>query len=215
MLEMAVLGLLLESPMHGYELRKRLTGLLGAFRAFSYGSLYPTLRRMRADGLIAEDDADATTGVKVRRGRRVYRLTPLGEARFSELVADTGPQNYTDDGFGVHLAFFSRTPAVARMRILEGRRRQVEERREGLREMLGRAMGTGDHYTRQMHELSLESSEREVQWLNRLIADEASAGSTDLHASAPTSGDGIEEGKKSAVPHSVVPPQKEGDPDHG
>ena len=54
MLELAVLGLLLESPMHGYELRKRLTGLLGAFRAFSYGSLYPALRRMQADGLIVE-----------------------------------------------------------------------------------------------------------------------------------------------------------------
>ncbi len=215
MLEMAVLGLLLESPMHGYELRKRLTGLLGAFRAFSYGSLYPTLRRMRADGLIAEDDAETATGVKVRRGRRVYRLTPLGETRFSELVADTGPQNYTDDGFGVHLAFFSRTPAVARMRILEGRRRQVEERREGLRALLGRAMGSSDHYTRQMHELSLETSEREVQWLNKLIADEASAGSTDLHASAPTPGDGIEKGKKSAVQQSVVPPQNEGEPDHG
>ena len=52
MLELAVLGLLLESPMHGYELRKRLTGLLGACRAFSYGSLYPALRRMQADGLI-------------------------------------------------------------------------------------------------------------------------------------------------------------------
>lgn len=54
MLELAILGLLIESPMHGYELRKRLTGLLGAFRAFSYGSLYPALRRMRAEGLIAE-----------------------------------------------------------------------------------------------------------------------------------------------------------------
>ena len=49
MLELAILGLLIESPMHGYELRKRLTGLLGAFRAFSYGSLYPALRRMQAD----------------------------------------------------------------------------------------------------------------------------------------------------------------------
>jgi len=54
MLELAILGLLLDSPMHGYELRKRLTGLLGAFRAFSYGSLYPALRRMQADGLIAK-----------------------------------------------------------------------------------------------------------------------------------------------------------------
>ncbi|HTH91342.1 PadR family transcriptional regulator, partial [Mycobacterium sp.] len=127
MLELAILGLLLESPMHGYELRKRLTGLLGAFRAFSYGSLYPALRRMQADGLIVEDAAPE--GIpKMRRARRVYQLTDAGKQRFAELVADTGPQNYSDDGFGVHLAFFNRTPAEARMRILEGRRRQVEER---------------------------------------------------------------------------------------
>ena len=78
MLELAVLGLLLESPMHGYELRKRLTGLLGAFRAFSYGSLYPALRRMQADGLIVEDAAP-DGAVKVRRARRVYQLTDAGK----------------------------------------------------------------------------------------------------------------------------------------
>jgi DNA-binding PadR family transcriptional regulator len=170
-LELAILGLLLESPMHGYELRKRLTGLLGAFRAFSYGSLYPALRRMQSDGLIVED-ALPTGAVKVRRARRVYQLTEAGQKRFTELVADTGPQNYTDDGFGVHLAFFNRTPAEARMRILEGRRRQVEERRETLREAIARATNSLDRYTRQLHQLGLESSEREVTWLNELITAE-------------------------------------------
>jgi DNA-binding PadR family transcriptional regulator len=170
MLELAILGLLIESPMHGYELRKRLTGLLGAFRAFSYGSLYPALRRMQDDGLIAENAAP--TGTPVRRARRVYQLTDEGRTRFSELVADTGPNNYTDDGFGVHLAFFNRTPAEARMRILEGRRRQVEERRGGLREAVSRASNSFDRYTRQLHQLGLESSEREVKWLNELIAAE-------------------------------------------
>jgi DNA-binding PadR family transcriptional regulator len=176
-LELAILGLLLESPMHGYELRKRLTGLLGAFRAFSYGSLYPALRRMQTDGLIVEDAAPVGTAkalgtAKVRRARRVYRLTDAGSQRFTELVADTGPQNYTDDGFGVHLAFFNRTPAEARMRILEGRRRQVEERREGLRDAIARASNSFDRYTKQLHQLGLESSEREVKWLNELIAAE-------------------------------------------
>ena len=38
---LAVLGLLHESPMHGYELRKRLNSILGTFHAISYGSLYP------------------------------------------------------------------------------------------------------------------------------------------------------------------------------
>jgi DNA-binding PadR family transcriptional regulator len=169
-LELAILGLLLESPMHGYELRKRLTGLLGAFRAFSYGSLYPALRRMQTDGLIAEDAAPE--GAVLRRARRVYQLTDIGRQRFTELVADTGPQNYTDDGFGVHLAFFNRTPAAARMRILEGRRRQVEERREGLRDAIARATNSLDRYTWQLHQLGLESSEREVNWLNELIAAE-------------------------------------------
>ena len=115
---------------------------------------------------------EAVGTVKVRRARRVYQLTDPGKARFAELVADTGPQNYTDDGFGVHLAFFNRTPAEARMRILEGRRRQVEERREGLREAIARASNSLDRYTKQLHQLGLESSEREVKWLNDLIAAE-------------------------------------------
>jgi hypothetical protein len=78
------------------------------------------------------------------------------------------------------LAFFNRTPAEARMRILEGRRRQVEERREGLREAIARASSSLDRYTRQLHQLGLESSEREVKWLNELIAAErvATAGPT-------------------------------------
>ena len=52
MLELAILGILHESPMHGYELRKQLITKLGAFRAaISYGSLYPTLRRLQSDEL--------------------------------------------------------------------------------------------------------------------------------------------------------------------
>ena len=50
-LQFAVLGLLHEGPMHGYELRKRLNSVLGTFRAISYGSLYPCLKEMLAAGL--------------------------------------------------------------------------------------------------------------------------------------------------------------------
>ena len=56
------------------------------------------------------------------------------------------------------------------MRILEGRRRAVEERREGLRSALARAGEQIDRYTRELHQLGLDASEREVRWLNELIA---------------------------------------------
>lgn len=181
MLEFAILGLLHEAPMHGYELRKRLFDMLGTLRAFSYGSLYPTLRRLLKAGLIVEDTPpEVTDGIDAaraartwgKRAKRVYKLTAEGKERFADMLADAGPQSYDDEGFGVHMAFFSRTPAEIRMRILEGRRRRVEERREGLRSSMARAGEQIDRYTRELHRLGLEHSEREVRWLNELIATE-------------------------------------------
>jgi DNA-binding PadR family transcriptional regulator len=172
-LELAILGLLNEAPVHGYELRKQLGLRLGGFRVFSYGSLYPALRRLLRAGLIVEDQQSPDDpGAWSRRAKRVYRITAEGKERLAELLAEAGPQAWDDDAFGVHLAFFSRTPAETRMRILEGRRRAVEERREGLRTALGRAGEQIDRYTRELHQLGLDSSEREVRWLNELIATE-------------------------------------------
>jgi DNA-binding PadR family transcriptional regulator len=176
MLEFAILGLLHETPMHGYELRKRLYDLLGTLRTFSYGSLYPTLRRLLRSGLIAEEGVEPGTEERPRtwgkRAKRVYKLSAEGKERFAEMLADAGPQTWDDEGFGVHMAFFSRTPAEVRMRILEGRRRRVEERREGLRSSMARAGEQIDRYTRELQRLGLETSEREVRWLNELIAHE-------------------------------------------
>jgi DNA-binding PadR family transcriptional regulator len=170
-LELAILGLLREAPVHGYELRKQLGLRLGGFRIFSYGSLYPALRRLTVAGLIVEEPEEPS-GARSRRSRRVYRITAEGKERFAELLSESGPQAWDDDGFGVHLAFFSRTPAEARMRILEGRRRAVEERREGIRSALAKAGEQIDRYTRELHQLGLDTSEREVRWLNELIAKE-------------------------------------------
>jgi DNA-binding PadR family transcriptional regulator len=175
-LELAILGLLHEAPVHGYELRKQLGLRLGGFRVFSYGSLYPALRRLTRLGLIVEDpELLAEPATWSRRSKRIYRITAEGKERFAELLSESGPQAWDDEGFGVHLAFFSRTPADARMRILEGRRRAVEERREGLRSALAKAGEQIDRYTRELHQLGLDASEREVRWLNELIQQEQAA----------------------------------------
>ena len=49
-LELAILGLLQEQPLHGYELKKRLSETLGSFWGVSFGSLYPALRRLERSG---------------------------------------------------------------------------------------------------------------------------------------------------------------------
>lgn len=173
-LELAVLGLLHDSPMHGYELRKQLNALLGWGRSLSYGSLYPALKDLVARGLIAESDTDKGTG-RPRRGRIVYELTADGKEHFAALLAQSGPAAWEDEPFGVHFAFFSRTDAETRMRILEGRRSRLEERLATFRASLQRTRERLDSYTLELQRHGLESVEREVRWLDELIDHERQA----------------------------------------
>lgn len=180
-LELAVLGLLHEGPMHGYELRKRLNAVLGSFRAFSYGSLYPCLKDLLGRDWISTQEPDGApapaTGAALagKRGRIVYTLTAEGKEAFGELIADAGPSAWEDDSFGVHFAFFSRTDAAVRLRILEGRRSRLEERLGGLRAGLQRTRERLDDYTMELQRHGLEGVEREVRWLGELIDTERSS----------------------------------------
>lgn len=174
-LELAVLGLLADGPTHGYALKQRLSAVLGTFRAFSFGSLYPTLKRLTVAGFVLDQhvpvDVDAVP-LTSRRSRVIYVITPDGKERLTDLLADAGPQTWSDDGFGVHLAFFARTPSPIRVRILEGRRRRIEEGRESRRSALTRAAERLDRYTAELHQLGLDAADREVRWLDELIAHE-------------------------------------------
>jgi DNA-binding PadR family transcriptional regulator len=190
-LELAVLGLLHDTPMHGYELRKRLTTVLGPFRALSYGTLYPSLRRLADRGwIVASDEPDDAARAASRRARVVYRLTPAGGERFAALVREAGPASWEDDTFDVRLAFFSRTAAEVRIRILEGRRSRLEERLEQVSSALARSRERSDRYTLALHRHGLDSVQQEVRWLNELISAERSRSAPpgrapDVHAERP------------------------------
>jgi DNA-binding PadR family transcriptional regulator len=186
-LEFAVLGLLHRTPMHGYELSKQLNSTLGAFRALSYGTLYPCLNKLYEEGLIAKEGdvpaaarsasvtrsvAGTRSGATKGRSKIVYRLTAEGKERLQDLLAESGPASWEDEEFGVHFAFFGQTRADIRLRILEGRRSRLEERMEGVRTVLARTAERVDSYTLELQRYGLESVEREVRWLNELIASE-------------------------------------------
>jgi DNA-binding PadR family transcriptional regulator len=167
-LELAVLGLLHESPLHGYELNKRLKAVLGPLRAISYGSLYPCLSELQRSGFITTDASASETGPG-RRKKNVYKLTADGKERLQEQLAEGGPSAWDDEAFGVRFAFFSQTDADVRLRILEGRRSRLEERKANASTSTREKL---DRYTLELYRHGLESVEREVRWLNELIATE-------------------------------------------
>ena len=196
-LEVAVLGLLHESPLHGYELRKRLNLLLGWGRLLSYGSLYPALKRLLRAGWITEVTAESP-GVS-RRQRIVYQITPAGRQYFGQEITDSGPAAWEDDNFNMRFAFFSRTDADIRLRILEGRRTRLQERLDRARY----AAGGDDRYLSELRRHSIESVEREVRWLTDLINAERSTDQPGRVADAPAeTGDA---GPGGTTPTSAAP----------
>lgn len=184
-LEMAVLGLLHDAPLHGYELRKQVTGLLGWGRVLSYGTLYPCLKSLVRRGLLAAEPGDAVRAGGTRR-RITYALTDAGRERFAALVTDAGPTAWDDEHFGVHFAFFAHGDPRTRVRVLEGRRSRLEERLERARTALPRTRGgRADPYTNELQRHGIETVEREVAWLTELIETER-AGTAPGEATTPT-----------------------------
>lgn len=167
MLELAILGLLKERSMHGYQLSKRLTDSLGGFWRVSYGSLYPSLKRLERQGAVERvfDRQD------VGRRKNVYRITEAGEELFRRLLEESGPEATGEDNrFRVRMSFFKYVSPETRIRLLERRRAFLEERLSTIRTSL--ASMDRDTYTVSLMQHGRESTEQDIAWLNGLIAAE-------------------------------------------
>jgi len=91
-----VLGLLaIESNQSGYDLRKTIQGSVGYFWGESYGQIYPTLKRLAAEGLIVSRKSPPSA--KRQRQRQEYSITAAGHARLKDWLAipyrDDPPRN--------------------------------------------------------------------------------------------------------------------------
>ena len=81
-----VLAMLAKEPSHGYELRARLRQALGPLgEALNAGQVYVTLTRLEKAGLVVSERAD---GLADRPDRKVYGLTPDGQQRVAEWLAE-------------------------------------------------------------------------------------------------------------------------------
>jgi DNA-binding PadR family transcriptional regulator len=196
MLELAILGLLKELPLHGYELKKRLNDTLGHVWGVSYGSLYPALARlermgaievvnppaapqaggmpMPATGSIAGEAAAARLRRPLRRSgrtRKAYRIAAAGQALFNELLrADPTPGADENRAFALKLAFCRHLEPPARLELLQRRRTQLADKLAR-----GRQAPASDRYTRALIEHETTTAERDLEWVDSLIAAERGA----------------------------------------
>jgi DNA-binding PadR family transcriptional regulator len=204
-IDLAILGILKESDLHGYELKKHLRRALGPLCSVSFGSLYPALNRLERQGavaVVAVDEGPTRASMPMTgsfageaaafrarrlvtrgpRNKKVYGITPAGETRLAELMADPADD---ERSFGMKLAFFRWCDRPTRLHLLERRRSTLRERLEETRRTVA-TQGSDDPYVRALMEHDTESTMNDIAWINRLIASEESAG--DVRETEPTGG---------------------------
>ncbi|MGI8775089.1 MAG: helix-turn-helix transcriptional regulator [Actinomycetota bacterium] len=183
MLELPVLGLLKERSMHGYELRKQLSTMLGPFWQVSWGSLYPALRRLAKAGAV-EKMAESTKPRRASRStmppptmarrKTVYRITPEGERLFSDLLEETAAA-VDAEHFTLKLAFFRYLEPEARLTLLERRRAYLQEKLAQFKANLKEIGERIDNYTLSLQTHSMAATESDLKWIDELIIEERRA----------------------------------------
>jgi DNA-binding PadR family transcriptional regulator len=196
MLDMAILGLLEERDLHGYEIRRQLRDHLGLLANVSFGSIYPALTRLEKSGAVVATEGGGSTdsdpgttaaapptgslsgelavlrarrhaGTRSRRGKKVYRITDVGRALFAELLADGSA---ADDArsFSLRLAFARHLAPQARLALLERRRALLVQRLVDSES----ARPDLDPYARSVVQHTVDGVARDISWLDSLIASE-------------------------------------------
>jgi len=199
-LEFALLGLLKERPMHGYDLRKRLREEFGPLQNLSFGSVYPALGRLESTGEIravtSTPSAEApiaftgslggeraatvarraglvagVLGGRGTRARKVYEITSRGEELFERLLETPG-RNDGSGEFALRLAFARHLSPPARIRVLERQLAELAGRFERASRSVEEPGRPLDVYERSLAEHARDTVAGELSWVERLLAEE-------------------------------------------
>jgi DNA-binding PadR family transcriptional regulator len=137
-----ILGFLTMKSMTGYELRKSFSISFQFFSGLSYGSIYPALKKLEAEGLI-------TMEMKVQNGspnRKVYTITDKGREVFLASIREPFPIEQQRYNFLMHLFFFSHLSPEERIRLATEHLRSVEKVRESLAEVAPEVEASADRF---------------------------------------------------------------------
>jgi DNA-binding PadR family transcriptional regulator len=161
--QLLLLGLLRSQQMHGYQLNEFIDEQMAFCVDLKRPTAYYLLDKLCRDGYVAEETERAGN----RPERRVYRITPAGEARFQALLrqnlAAYSPPTYPED---IGVIFAGQLPDAEAARLLRARRELLLAHRARLE-----ALRTGlpdDHQS--VIEHHLVHLEAELGWVERLIA---------------------------------------------
>lgn len=122
-LKYAILGLLMQSPMTGYDISKAFGVGLGSFWSAKHSQIYPELKRLAEEGLIRY--STVIQGEKLEK--KLYEITPSGKQDFLAWLDQDQPLDPTPkDVFRLRSYYSQWLSEEAYLELLQ---KQIEKRR--------------------------------------------------------------------------------------
>ena len=156
----ALLALLEQGPMYGYQLRTEFERTTGGTWPLNIGQVYTTLSRLERDGLV-EDDAVAQNG---RPNKRVYRLTEQGRTELRSWVADSTPATRLKDDFFIKLVLAKAAGIADPLELIDRQRGAYLQALRSLDDVAAQA--DGDDTAALLIEGAALHLEADLKWLD-------------------------------------------------
>jgi PadR family transcriptional regulator PadR len=169
--EVVVLGLLAEGPLHGYDLLERFRARgMGFWVEVGRASVYQALRRLERDGAIGGRSQAGSAGPD----RRVYRITKSGRERLHEGLTErfASLEPYETEG-GLVLGFAHLLSAADARRAVDARETSVRDLLDGIAAERTRAAtdrGAGRAMSNAMLDRQEALARAELGWLTTFRA---------------------------------------------
>jgi DNA-binding PadR family transcriptional regulator len=125
MIEIAILGLLLQQPLHGYRLKQQLDWLMSGCISVNYGTIYPVLKRLEQQGAISvqREEQEGADPASRKVCRKIYSLTDQGRSLWQQKMLEHPQESWVNaySRFMIKFFFFSHLTPSERLRLIEHR----------------------------------------------------------------------------------------------
>ncbi len=166
--EIAILGLLAECPMHGYQIHQQIKEReMDYWAKIKLPSIYSTLTRLEEQSLI--------TSGKEKVGhtpeRTVYSLTPAGREQLSEMVQSfLREDDHAEWLFGLGVAFICGASREKVLEALQLRKQNLEKHRQALAQEAADYKDKIPFNWHMLIEHALKHIQLDLDWSNQLTA---------------------------------------------
>ena len=178
----ALLAILAERDLHGYELKSSFDEKVGAFWSLNFGQIYSTLDRLEKDELVTHDRETQER----RPDRKIFRITAQGRQAVAEwLTTPVGKVRALRDEFFIKLVFMDKGDPAPILQLIEKQKslyiKQMSQLTQRKLDLKRQAQGVHTLTAELLIDAGLFHAEADIRWLD-LCASKITAARTEQAA---------------------------------